>query len=124
MKRTTSNMLWRVSRTLPILRRPCGFIAPASGGIAVAAGFGFGGQLCLAGRLGRLAEVPVFVEELVPEPRDDVTDDPEEKPQAHDADARKLIKDGDKMLHGGTISLQSESHPVEFRKVELRKLED
>ena len=42
----------------------------------------------------------------------------------NDADARKLIKGGNKMLHGGTISLQSESHPVEFRKVELRKLED
>lgn len=41
-----------------------------------------------------------------------------------DADAKKLIKDGDKMLSGGSISLQSESHPVEFRKVELRKLED
>jgi len=41
-----------------------------------------------------------------------------------DADARRLIHNGDKMLHGGTISLQSESHPVEFRKVELRKLED
>jgi hypothetical protein len=26
------------------------------------------------------------------------------------------------LLTGGTISLQSESHPVEFRKVELRKL--
>ena len=26
------------------------------------------------------------------------------------------------LLEGGTISLQSESHPVEFRKVELRKL--
>jgi hypothetical protein len=47
------------------------------------------------------------------------------KPQLdeNDADARKLIKDGDKMLYGGTISLQAESHPVEFRKVELRKLE-
>ena len=41
-----------------------------------------------------------------------------------DPDARKLIKDGHKLLHAGTISLQSESHPVEFRKVELRKLED
>ena len=41
-----------------------------------------------------------------------------------DPDARKLIKDGKKMLHGGTISLQSESHPAEFRKVELRKLQD
>jgi len=41
-----------------------------------------------------------------------------------DGDASKLIKDGDKMLYGGSISLQSESHPIEFRKVELRKLED
>ena len=41
-----------------------------------------------------------------------------------DAGARKLIKDGNKMLSGGSISLQAESHPVEFRKVELRKLED
>jgi hypothetical protein len=41
-----------------------------------------------------------------------------------DPNARKLIKDGKKMLSGGTISLQSESHPVEFRKVELRKLEN
>jgi len=41
-----------------------------------------------------------------------------------DGEARKLIKDGEKMLSGGSISLQSESHPVEFRKVELRKLED
>lgn len=30
--------------------------------------------------------------------------------------------DNGKLLEGGTISLQSESHPVEFRKVELKKL--
>ena len=41
-----------------------------------------------------------------------------------DADARKLIKDGEKILTGGSISLQAESHPVEFRKIEIRKLED
>jgi len=41
-----------------------------------------------------------------------------------DADAKKLIVGGQKLLSGGTISLQSESHPVEFRKVELRKLAD
>ena len=29
-----------------------------------------------------------------------------------------------KMISGGTISLQSESHPVEFRKVELVKLKE
>jgi hypothetical protein len=39
-----------------------------------------------------------------------------------DADAKKLIKDGQKQLSSGYISLQSESHPVEFRKVELMEL--
>ena len=43
-----------------------------------------------------------------------------------DEDAAKLIEQagGNKMLSGGSISLQAESHPVEFRKVELRKLAD
>ena len=43
-----------------------------------------------------------------------------------DADAAKLIEQagGNKMLAGGSISLQAESHPVEFRKVELRKLDE
>ncbi len=41
-----------------------------------------------------------------------------------DADARKLIKNGDKMLREGTISLQAESHPIEFRKVEIQVLKD
>ena len=40
-----------------------------------------------------------------------------------DPDARRLLKAGaPKMLTKGTISLQSESHPVEFRRVELMKL--
>ena len=40
-----------------------------------------------------------------------------------DADARALIAAGaEKMIKGGTISLQSESAPIEFRKVELREL--
>jgi hypothetical protein len=48
------------------------------------------------------------------------------KPQLDekDADARKLIKDGDKMLYGGSISLQAESHPCEFRKIELKILDE
>jgi hypothetical protein len=42
-----------------------------------------------------------------------------------DADARKLIgPDGDLMIHGGTISIQSESHPTQFRKIELKLLND
>lgn len=40
-----------------------------------------------------------------------------------DPDAKKLLDAGaDKMLTGGTISLQSESHPVEFRNIRLKKL--
>jgi len=40
--------------------------------------------------------------------------------------AEKMIEkaDGDIALSGGTISLQSESHPVEFRKVEILVLEE
>ena len=42
-----------------------------------------------------------------------------------DPDARRLLEAGvPKMLTGGTISLQSESHPIEFRKVELLVLEE
>ncbi len=40
----------------------------------------------------------------------------------NDPDARKLIVDGQKLLDRGTISLQAESHPFEFRKIELRLL--
>ena len=41
-----------------------------------------------------------------------------------DAHSKELIakRGGEKMLTSGTISLQSESHPVEFRKVELKVL--
>lgn len=41
-----------------------------------------------------------------------------------DADARRLIKDGDKMISGGSISLQAESHPIEFRRVEILPLKE
>lgn len=49
-----------------------------------------------------------------------------EKPQLdeRDADARKLIKNGDLMLREGYIALQSESHPIEFRKVEILPLKE
>jgi hypothetical protein len=40
-----------------------------------------------------------------------------------DPDAQRLAAAGaPKMITSGTISLQSESHPVEFRNIELRKL--
>ena len=35
----------------------------------------------------------------------------------------ELIKDGKLLLEAGTISIQSESHPTEFRKIELRVIE-
>jgi hypothetical protein len=40
-----------------------------------------------------------------------------------DASALRLIKNDNLMLSSGTISLQSESHPVEFRKIELKELD-
>ena len=48
-----------------------------------------------------------------------------DKPQLdpRDADAKKLIKGDKVLLESGYISLQSESHPVEFRKVELLPLD-
>jgi hypothetical protein len=42
-----------------------------------------------------------------------------------DKDAQGLIpKTGDLAIHSGSISLQAESHPIEFRKVELMILKD
>ncbi|MBL8872177.1 MAG: DUF1080 domain-containing protein [Planctomycetaceae bacterium] len=48
-----------------------------------------------------------------------------QKPQLDpgDASAKRIIKDGMLQLDRGTISLQSESHPVDFRKVEILILE-
>lgn len=50
-----------------------------------------------------------------------------EKPQLDDsdADAKKLLQAGaDRLLREGYIALQSESHPVEFRKVEILLLHE
>lgn len=49
--------------------------------------------------------------------------DPQLDPE--DDDAKALLDAGQpKMLTHGTISLQSESHPIEFRKVEILELKD
>ena len=40
----------------------------------------------------------------------------------NDNDAKPLIKNGNLKIEGGTISLQSESHPVEFRNIFLKKI--
>ena len=49
-----------------------------------------------------------------------------EKPQLDpkDPDGKSLIKDGKLILEGGYIALQAESHPVEFRKVEIQVLKE
>lgn len=47
-------------------------------------------------------------------------EDPQLDPE--DKDGARLIKNGEILLHEGTISLQSESHPIEFRKVEIMLL--
>ena len=39
-----------------------------------------------------------------------------------DGDAKKIIQGDDLLLDHGTISIQSESHPTEFRKLELKPL--
>ena len=48
-----------------------------------------------------------------------------QKPQLDERDghAKELAKKAGKMLSEGTISLQSESHPIEFKSVELLVLE-
>lgn len=47
-----------------------------------------------------------------------------EEPQLdeNDPDAKKLIENGSRMLQEGYISLQAESHPVEFRNVQILPL--
>lgn len=49
-----------------------------------------------------------------------------EQPQLdpNDPQAKRLIENGQTMLDQGTISLQSESHPCDFRRVELKPLDD
>lgn len=49
-----------------------------------------------------------------------------EKPQfdERDAEARQFIKDGQLLLHEGYLALQAESHPIEFRKVEILVLKE
>lgn len=49
-----------------------------------------------------------------------------EQPQLDltEPNAQKLQHGDDNLIHSGTISLQSESHPIEFRKVELLPLEE
>ena len=39
-----------------------------------------------------------------------------------DAEAKPLIKNGEVLIESGTSSLQSESHPVEFRNIRLKDL--
>ncbi len=49
-----------------------------------------------------------------------------EQPQLdpRDPEAKRLIRDDQLLLSGGTISLQSESHPCDFRRVEIKVLDE
>jgi len=49
-----------------------------------------------------------------------------EQPQYDDSDsdAKRLIKGEQRLIREGYISLQSESHPIEFRKVEILVLKE
>jgi hypothetical protein len=49
-----------------------------------------------------------------------------EQPQydPRDADGKALIRDGQLRIEKGYLALQSESHPVEFRKVEIKELKE
>ena len=71
------------------------------------------------------AEVEVHGDGVIKHVLDGETVIEYEQPQLDptDANAKNLIKDGVKLLHEGRIALQSESHPVEFRKVELLLLD-
>ena len=71
------------------------------------------------------AEIEVRGNEIVKHVLDGKTVLEYTKPQLDDRDAHAkelASKSGSLMLSGGTISLQSESHPVDFRKVEIMVL--
>lgn len=72
------------------------------------------------------AEVEVHGDKLIKHKIDGETVLEYEQPQLddRDPDARRLIRNGDKALREGYISLQSESHPIEFRKVEILPLKE
>ncbi|MFT4543329.1 MAG: hypothetical protein ACI841_003089 [Planctomycetota bacterium] len=73
-----------------------------------------------------IAEIEVRGNELIRHTIDGVSVLEYSKPQLDpsDGDAKSLIVDGNVMLTGGSISLQAESHPLEFRRVEIQVLED
>lgn len=41
----------------------------------------------------------------------------------NDPDAKRIMPEGSPLITGGTISLQSESHPVEFRNIRIKRLD-
>ena len=73
------------------------------------------------------AEVEVQGDSLVRHTIDGKTVMKYSKPQLDESEpyyAKLLPPDGNKLLNKGSISLQSESHPIDFRKVELLNLDD
>lgn len=69
-------------------------------------------------------EVEVRGDEVIRHKIDDKVVLEYNKPQydKRDPNAKKLIKDGELSLSEGFIALQAESHPLDIRKVELKKL--
>ncbi len=73
------------------------------------------------------AEIEVRGDSLIRHTIDGITVMEYTQPQLDEREqyyTKLLPPDGDKLLKAGTISLQSESHPVDFRKVELLNLGD
>jgi hypothetical protein len=70
------------------------------------------------------AEIEVHGSGVVKHKIDGVTVMEYEKPQLDpkDADAKKMIKNDKLLLEEGYVALQAESHPCEFRKVEVKVL--
>ena len=66
----------------------------------------------------RESEISVDNDTLCDKDGGDASDQNDER----DAEVKPFIVDGDLMISGGTISLQSDSLPTEFRKMELMKL--
>jgi hypothetical protein len=71
------------------------------------------------------AEIEVYGDSLIRHIIDGTVVLEYESPQLDpdDADAKRLIRGPDLLLRRGWIALQSESHPVEFRRIEIRVLD-
>lgn len=73
------------------------------------------------------AEIEVYGDSLIKHIIDGEVVMQYSKPQLDERDPgyqKLLLPDGNKLLKGGSISIQAESHPTDFRKIELLNLGD